>query len=562
MKIKLIAMLMVTCFIGSCESEQKNSNANDTKKNIVTTNGLDSDFKSEAAKVDYSKLDKYLKVLQSNNRMAGSLAIYKNDQLDYKKALIVKGNELVDSEEDYKYKIGSISKTFTSVLVFQLIEEGKLSLETQLATYFPKVKNAEKISIKQLLNHHSGISNYTDTEEFTNYYDKFQTNDKMVARIEQLPVAFEPGEKGEYSNSNFLLLGYIIEKITNKDYGEVIEEKIAKPLNLQSTYLEEITESEKNEVFSYNYNDTWTKFPQWNMSTADAAGALVSTTKDLNVFFKALFDGELLSEESLALMIKEKDNFGHGIFSREFEFEGNKYIGYWHNGRIENFSSYMIYFPEVKTGIAIFLNALGFDGAKLGKDIMTAAFGGDITIPDFKVTELSIEQLEKFVGVYSSETHSLGIKILINDGKLFAQADGQGAFPLSALTEDSFEYPAAGITIKFDAPENMFSIKQGGRADVFVETSSEDMPSVVVDNTILQNYIGTYASDNFPLDIVISVKDNKLFAQGTGQSPFPLTPVDEANFKFDLAGIKISFDSKNKQLTMIQGGNETVMTKQ
>ncbi len=552
MKIKMITIAVVAGVVMSCQAE------NDIQKETVAS--ITSSVNQDSH--DFSKLDKYFATLADKEKVLGSFAIYKNGKEIFDKAYIVNGDKYQETDDTYRYKIGSISKTFTSTLVFQLIDEGKLRLDTKLAKYFPEIKNSEDITIKMMLNHHSGIFNYTSHEDFFSYYQEPQTADSMVKRIAELEPAFKPGEKGDYSNSNYLLLGYILESITGKDYGTLVKEKIANPLGLKETYLEEVTEPEKNEVFAFVRDDGWHKFPQWEMSTADAAGAIVSTTHDLNVFFKAIFDGELLSKESFETMIETEDTYGHGIFKREVEYDGKEYVGYWHNGRIERFSSGMMYFPEEKIGIAGLMNADVYDGSKVFKTVRKAAFGQDFEIPEFKDIQLTKEQLEVYVGEYSSDTHPLGIKVMVEGSTLKAQADGQGSFPLTAIDDDTFEFAGAGIEIKFDPDKKQFVIKQGGRADVFTQKSNvKEVTEKKISETILSKYVGVYKSDDFPLDIEIKLEDGNLKAQATGQPAFPLTPETERKFKFELADIVIEFEPNKDQLIITQRGKANIMKK-
>ncbi|NVK21998.1 MAG: beta-lactamase family protein [Kangiellaceae bacterium] len=507
------------------------------------------------------QLEQYFDALKDNNRFAGSIAIYEDGKPLFEKAIIVKDDHLVDSNQSYRYKIGSISKTFTTVLIFQMIEQGKLSLDTKLSEYFPGIANAKEISIQQMLNHHSGIYNFTNAEDFSDYFKDPQTNQQMVERIEKLEPAFKPGERAEYSNSNYLLLGYILEQVSGKDYGDLIAERIAKPLGLKATYLEQKTEPEKNEVYSYFLNDDkWEVVDQWEMSVADAAGALVSTTEELNIFFKALFDTKLISKESLATMISEQDLYGHGIFKRELDADGTEYIAYGHSGGIESFNSNILYFPEQKIGVTYLSNAVSYDLGKVNKTLLRAAFGSEIETPTFKELELTEDELKKYEGGYSSDTHPLDISVMVKDGKLLAQASGQGAFPLTAVDVDTFEFPAAGIEMKFDPKNKQFVIKQGPRADIFTLKGTE-IKQVKVATELLEKFVGVYASDSFPLDIEIKLKDEALFAQATGQPEFPLKAEADRKFSFDLAGIVIEFEEDKSQLVITQHGKANVMTK-
>ncbi len=551
MKRKLLSILLMASLSSISVAEENSTAAASDKQSSINT-----------MTNNYEQLDKYFAALAEKEKVLGSFAIYKGGKNVYSKNYLAVDGKVKEEELGHRYKIGSITKTFTATLVLQLIEEGKLTLDTKLAKFFPEIKNADKITIEMMLNHHSGIFNYTNHEEFLNYYQQTQSNKEMVERIKTYEPVFEPGERGEYSNSNYLLLGYILEVITGKDYGVLVAEKIAKPLNLKATYLEEKTEPENNEVFSYQRSGSLVATEQWNMSTADAAGAIVSTTHDLNLFFKGLFEGKLISKDLLNKMIDVKDTYGYGIFKRTIELDDKEYVGYWHNGRIERFSSGMMYFPEQKIGVASLLNADLYDGSKIFRTMTNAAFSHQVVIPEFKVLKLTEKELKQYIGDYSSDTHPLGIKVMLDGEQLKAQADGQGAFPLTAIDKDKFEFEAAGIEMEFDPSSKEFLIKQGGRVDIFVEKSKKSAEKKIkVSEDILKSYVGLYKSDDFPLDIEVLITDGKFQAQATGQSAFPLTAVSETEFTFSLAGISIKFDAEKRQLAITQHGNTNIMTK-
>lgn len=557
MNFKITALALALGLLSACDADtsQNKQTIPQTKQAVATKDT------SEVVDTRFAKLNKYFDVLFENERVLGSFAIYENGQLIFDKAYIVEDGKLVETKDRYRYKIGSISKTFTATLVFQMIEAGKLSLDTKLSEYFPEIPNADKITVKMMLQHRSGLFNYTNHEEFLSYYQKPQTQETMVPRIKTYEPAFEPDTKGEYSNTNYLLLGYILENISGKDYGDLIAEKIAEPLGLKATYLEEDTEPEKKEVFSYNKNNGWQQIPQWEMSSADAAGALVSDTYELNKVFMSLFDGKLISKDSLAIMTDIKGSYGHGFFKKTIEVDGKEKIAYSHGGRIESFSSEMSYFPDEKIGIVSFTNADLYGNAKIERVVTKAAFGQDFEVPEFKVLELTEDQMKPYLGEYASDTHPLDIKIMIDDGKLLAQATGQGAFPLTAIGENKFEFTSAGINIDFDPENKQFVIKQGARADIFIEKSNAKKDKVNVDAKILESYVGLYMSDSFPLDIEVMIKDGDLYAQATGQGAFPLTAKNETEFSFALAGIDIVFDASKKQLAITQGGSTNILVK-
>src|SRR5690606_38818621 len=183
-----------------------------------------------------TKLSAYGEALAEHNRVLGTWALYQGEKNKFKQTLVPNkdgtGIVVADDKATQQYKTGSISKTFTAVLTFKMIEADKLSLDTPLAKFYPNIANAKDITIGQMLNHHSGIASYTDEADIMAYYQSPQTSEQMVARIEALTAAFEPGEKADYSNSNYLLLGYILEQVSGQSYADLLNKHIVEPLNL------------------------------------------------------------------------------------------------------------------------------------------------------------------------------------------------------------------------------------------------------------------------------------------------------------------------------------------
>lgn len=512
------------------------------------------------------QLDRYFHRLAGENRFLGTAVIYQDTtpvyQITIQPSKKAKKGWRTSVDHDLKYKIGSISKTYASAIIFQLIEEGKLTLDTKLSDFYPKVKNADKITIKHLLNHQSGIFNYTSEPDFINYVYLPKDKDFLLAKIESFDSDFEPGERAEYSNSGYLLLGFIAEDIEKKPYSEIIEERISKPYNLNNTYYGSDIKEGNGEVHSYEYKGQWGKMAQWNMNIPGAAGALVSNADDLNRFINLLFDGKVISKDSLKTMTTMDMKYGLGIFETSYGEEDDKLEGYWHNGGIEGFRTHLAYYPEKDLSVVLLSNALRYDMREIYEAMLDAYHGKTVAEPEFdKPIELSKEQLEPLVGDYSSDTFPLDITLSIKDGQLYAQATGQGAFPLTAYPDDKFEYIEAGIEMRYDRDIDQFLLIQGGQGYAFTKQGAKKHQSFEVPQVVLEQYVGVYGADDFPLDLEIRAREGNLYGQATGQGEFPLTAESETRFRFKLAGIVINFEADKNQLTITQHGKDTVLTK-
>ncbi|MDO8896341.1 MAG: serine hydrolase domain-containing protein [Bacteroidales bacterium] len=402
-------------------------------------------------------IDSLMQLLEANDKMMVSVNIMKEGQSFYSKAIGFRDIEKqLKNDANTVFRIGSISKMFTSVMILQLVEEGKLRTDDKLASFFPEIPESENITIEQMLRHRTGIFNITNDSLYLTYNTAFQTKEKMLQRIAESERVFQPDEKTEYSNSNYILLGYILEKITGKAYQVNLQERIAGPLGLKSTNYGSKIISVNNEAISYRFDGKWIPEDETDMSVPGGAGALVSTPTELNHFITALFTNELLSESSMEAMTKLVNNFGYGIFAMPF-YE-NKALG--HTGGIDGFRSSLLYFPAQNMAVALCVNGSNYNPNDLLIGVLSVVFEKDYEFPSFEIVEINAETLSKYPGVYSAKDFPLKIEISLKENQLFAQATGQQAFPLDAIDESNFKFDAAGIKINFS--ENTLTLKQGG----------------------------------------------------------------------------------------------------
>lgn len=420
-----------------------------------------------AQNINKQKLDEYFKALDENHKVMGSFAIADKGKLVYTNTI---GFADVESKKKADintiYRIGSITKTFTAVLVMKAIEDKKLTLDTKLSQFFPNIKNAEKITIENLLTHRSGIHNFTDDNLYLTYYTQPITQEKLVSIIEKAGSDFEPGSKFQYSNSNYSLLTYILEKVYKKSYAELIEKAIINPLNLKYTKVGGKIDVSNNIANSYTYEgNTYVKSPETDMSVPSGAGAIISTPSDLIAFMNGLTSGKLISQESLDKMKKFKDGYGFGLVEVPF----NQKKGFGHNGGIDEFHSTLYYFPDGEKTFSMVTNQSSYDNNNISIAALSAAYGKDFAIPAFNVIAVSENELQQFVGNYASPEVPLKINIFIKDKTLMAQATGQGAFPLEATSKTSFKFDMAGIVINFDPGKKQFVITQGSHKTTFTK---------------------------------------------------------------------------------------------
>ena len=403
----------------------------------------------QAQSQNYAKVDSFVNYLAKNKQFMGAIALKEvGKQAKVYTTGFVEMETGAPVNQSTTFRIGSVTKMFTSVMILQLQEEGKLSISDKLSKYYPEFPSADKISIKNMLYHESGIHNFTDEEEYFNYMESPQTREEMLSRMLSYPLDFNPGEKHSYSNSNYVLLGYIIEQATGSVYKTELENRIVKPLGLKSTKSGFPGDAEKEEALSFvDGSVKWLPSPETHLSIPHGAGMIVSTPADVAGFVEGLFQGKLLADSSLDAMTRMDRNFGMGIFFMPF-FDKK---GYGHTGGIDGFVSIAIHFPKDSLSLAICLNGLRYGINDITAGVINSFYDRPFEWPDFtrKTVELTEGQLKRFEGKYVSDEFPLGIKVFYKDGMLNAQADGQSSFPVSATSESEFIFDPAGIRLIF-----------------------------------------------------------------------------------------------------------------
>ncbi|PID59776.1 MAG: peptidase [Ignavibacteriae bacterium] len=408
---------------------------------------------------DKSKLDNYFEVLEKNNKFMGSIAVSRNGKLLYTKSVGYSDIEKkAKADNSTKYRIGSVSKTFTTVLILKAVEEGKLNLNQTIDKYFPKIKNADKITIQHLLSHRSGIHNFTDDKNYLTWNTKPKTESEMINIIAKCGSDFEPDSKAVYSNSNFVLLTYLIEKVLNESYSNLLKKYIIKPLELKDTYFGGKIDTNNSESKSYLFRRGWELQPETDISIPLGAGGIVSTPSDLIKFSNALFKGKLLKDESLKLMKTIKDKYGLGLFQIPFYDK----IGFGHTGGIDGFTSILVYFPDSNISYALTSNGSNINNNDVHIAVLSAVYNKPYDIPSFISYNVNSEDLDKYLGIYSSKQIPLKITITQEGNVLIAQATGQSSFPLEATAKNKFKFDQAGVILEFNPSKNKMILKQGG----------------------------------------------------------------------------------------------------
>lgn len=407
-----------------------------------------------------SSLDTYFEHLSENRKFMGSASILFKDSVIYNKSV---GFADVDSQKKNdvttKFRIGSVTKTYTAVLTLLAMEEGKIKLTDKLSQWFPQFENADKITIQMMLKHRSGIFNFTEIPGEAAWEAVAHTQEEFVEYVSKPKNNFDPDTAYEYSNTNYALIGFILEKIYQKDYNTLIQEKICKPLKLENTYYSFENDLAKNEAYSYNIQDKYLKNGSINYSNEPGSGGLLSTATEVNKFVSALFMGKIISPESLELMLNiENDEYGLGIET----FMLGSLKAFRHTGRIDNYISDYWYFPNEQLGLVTLANATNINTDMVQVAMLQFAFGNKPASKKYdNIDEMSTEDFSKIKGTYRYPDTLVSVTVSSDGNSLIFQDSraGQMYVPFAYLGNNKFEYE--DIFLTFDPDKQQLTQKQG-----------------------------------------------------------------------------------------------------
>lgn len=471
---------------------------------------------------------------------------------------------------DTVFRIGSITKQFSAAMMLQLVDEGKVSLDDKVSKFLPDFpKPGADATVAQLLNHTVGVQSYTGipgwmVEANTN---KAYTTEQMIAEFKDLPAPSKPGEKFEYNNSGYVLVGAVIEKASGKSWHQNVEERIARPLGL-TTIRYGVLESETPNMAT-GYTEAEGKIApaqKIHMSVPHAAGALIGSVEDLAKWNAALHHGKVIPPALYAKMIAPTvlpggatEQYGYGIAPRELR--GRAGIG--HGGGIFGFSTDSVYLPKDDIFVAVFANS---DSPKTDPGMVLmklAALAAGDPFPTFKPVALDAKAVEPWVGVYKVKDAER--RLFLRGGKLFTQRSGGGEREALAAGAGRYFYPDAltWFELKRDAKGTpMVAMYQEGA--LTAETSLRGGPippaakAAEVPRETLQAYVGTYTSGIGVFTIALPAQ-GPMTAQLTGQPPIPLKAVSATEFQTVGVDARLVFKAEGGKvsgLVLQQGGRD------
>jgi CubicO group peptidase (beta-lactamase class C family) len=363
-----------------------------------------------------------------------------------------------------KFRLGSITKQFTAAAILLLAERGKLSLEDPIEKHWPEAPAAwHSVTIYHVLTHTGGIPNLTSFPEFTTFKLSPSPVEKTVALFKDRPLEFVPGSQMRYSNSGYVLLGYLIERISGQSYAAFLRNNIFEPLSMHDTGYDAHAEIIERRAAGYSPSPNgFANSPYIDMTIPGGAGGLYSTTEDLLRWTQGLFGGTLLTGASLEKMTTPfKDDYALGVASRERN--GRKVIS--HDGGIEGFNTSLMYYPAEKVTIVVLGNVTGGAPSQIANQAGAVMFGEPVALPAQRTeVQLPPDVLGGYAGAYPLAPN-FTLTVTVVNGGLISRATGQAEVPFYAEAKDKFFARALDAQIEFvrgdDGNVNGLILRQG-----------------------------------------------------------------------------------------------------
>ena len=378
-----------------------------------------------AAAQDTARMEQVIQYYAGEKLFMGSVLVVKDD-----KVLLDKAYGFANLEWDIpntpatKFRLGSLTKQFTATAILLLEERGKLKLQDPIKKFVPDAPAAwDTITLFHLLTHTAGVPNYTGFGDMKTAMRRTVTPAELIATFRDKPLDFLPGEKWNYSNSNYVLLGAVIEKAGGVPYSQFLQDNIFTPLGMKDTGYDSATAILPMRASGYVrrkgvlLNDDFI-----DMSTPYAAGSLYSTTHDLLTWEKALYGGKLLTPASLKKLtapVKEEYAFGLQIH------DDRGHLRFSHNGGIPGFSTSLAWYPNDHLAIAVLDNVSSGNATWVMTRLADVTLGRPVILPSER-KEIAVNQktLDRYVGRYQLERGPV-LAITRDSGHLFSQVDQQ-----------------------------------------------------------------------------------------------------------------------------------------
>lgn len=489
------------------------------------------------------RFDEILKKEYPASEPGATALVSVDSEVVYRKAFGKANLELdVPMNTDMVFKIGSMTKQFTSVGILMLKEEGKLQLQDLISTYIENFPNGDNITIHHLLTHTSGISNNITVNPWNQLMLKKDFEPlEFIDYFKEEPKVSEPGEAYEYNNFGYIILGAIIENITEQSYADFLRINIFEPLGMNHTQYGSHSAIISNRAYGYEKRNVFVNAQYISMTQPYAAGSLMSTVDDLFLWQQALHAGEIIKKENLDLAFVnyqlnngEKINYGYGWFIDEVQ--GVK--THEHGGGIPGYSSYLLHLPSENVFVTILSNG-GVFPRKIAVEMAAIAIGKPYETPKSVATEY--EKIKNWVGQYTF-TDGTSRTIFLNEGFLYYILPNGTEIRMLPVSNSSFLLENTFTQVDFKMSEdklvNMYTKNRSSEKVAIKEFTKHeeiDLPAKA-----MKKFVGEYQlfSD---FSLTINLVNGQLQSTGTGQEALDIFPESPTRFFFKSIDAFIDF---------------------
>lgn len=330
----------------------------------------------------------------------GTILIARDGEIRYTRGFgVADPSKRARNDAATRFRIGMLTEQFTAAAILQLRDAGMLQLSDTVADHLPDYPGGGRITIEQLLDHTSGIPNYTDLPQFHRWKALPHRTEELVGRFSEQALAFEPGSDFDPTNSGYYLLGAIIERTTGMSYGEYVETYIAGPAGMTSTQFGDAVHTGKQARGNvWNEEETLDPPDPIDMSVFGAAGGLTSTAVDLARWDAALYEGRVLSHASVEQMF-DPNRYGYGFGWLVGEAYDQRTL--WFPGAIDGFNSAILRFTGDRTLVVVLCNTEVVPALRVAQDIAMMLYG-EQPPPRIEYPEVQIAPgtLSRYVGTY------------------------------------------------------------------------------------------------------------------------------------------------------------------
>ena len=504
--------------------------------------------------------------------MSGTILVAKDGKPVFRQAYGLANREWnAKNTLDTHFRIGSLTKQFTAAAILQLVEAGKLSLDDPVSRFYPEAPKAwEAVRVRHLLNHTSGIINYTALPDYLPAISRIERPARaLVELVTGEALLFPPGERVEYSNTNYLLLGLAIEFASGQPYARYLAEHIFTLLGLKDTGYDDATALLPRRAAGYRFGQgQWRNAAPMASSVAYAAGGLYSTVDDLLAWDEALFSGKVISEASRQKMF---DDGGRGYGFGWYVGTAHGRTLWSHGGAVSGFLAMTDYYPGERLAVIVLANNENAPAQKMARELGALWFGL-IETPDPIVLEDMI--LDRYAGTYRLGPRFF-LEVRRDGGRLMVQGTGQPANAFVPESDRTFFSRVADARITIDTePDgrpNGLVLHQNGRDRIAPRLDPAEAARILaeprhppvevpLDPARLSPHVGRYSLAP-GLVLTVGLENGRLWAQATGEPRHALFAEDERSFFMKSLDAQITFEGdgagRTTGLVLHRGGLDT-----